>query len=138
MSPNINDISVSKFLKKEDVTPPVTATIRAYEQMNVAMENQAPEMKWCLNFHELPKPVVLNKTNGILIATIVGSEDFEAWIGEKVVLYNDASIMFGGKMTGGIRIRSTVQPAGNPIPPDAMNQLPEDTTNYSQEGSQWD
>ena len=104
--PNVNDLKTSKFLKKEDVDPPVLVTIKSYEEMNVAMESQQPEMKWCLTFHELDKPLVLNQTNGQLISVVAKSGDFDDWLEKKIVLYDDKTVMFAGKVTGGIRVRA--------------------------------
>lgn len=111
--PNINDLKQSKYLTKADVTPPVLATIRSYEQVNVAKEGAEPEMRWALHFDELEKPFVVNSTNGQIIAAVTGSEDFDGWIGQKIVLYNDPNISFGGKLTGGIRCRA---PRNQPAP----------------------
>ena len=36
---------------------------------------------------------------------IAGSEDFDSWIGHKVVLFRDKTISFGSKLVGGIRVR---------------------------------
>ena len=105
--PSVNDLKDSRFLTKGDVEPPVLATIKSYEETNVALESQAPELKWVLWFEELPKPLVLNTTNGQLIQAITGSGDFDDWAGAKVVLYNDKTVMFAGKLTGGIRIRQS-------------------------------
>lgn len=103
--PRVSDLKDSKFLTKADVEPPVVATIDGYEQVNVALESQAPELKWCLKFREGLKPMVLNWTNGQLIEQITGSDDFDRWIGQKIVLFNDKNISFAGKITGGIRVR---------------------------------
>ena len=108
---NVNDLKSSKFLSKADVEPPVLVTIVSCEEMNVALESQAPELKWTLNFKELDKPLVLNVTNGQLLAAITGSEESEDWIGKTVVLYNDKTVSYAGEITGGIRIRaSKVEP----------------------------
>ena len=104
--PNVNDLKSSKFLTKNDVEPPILVTIKSYEEMNVALESQEPENKWCLIFEEPIKPLVLNMTNGNLIAVITGSEEFDHWIGAQIVLYNDKTVMFAGKLTGGIRVRA--------------------------------
>ena len=105
---NVSDLKQSKFLRKEDVEQPVLVTISALTTQNVAKEGAEPDMKPVLHFHELDKPLVLNSTNGQLIAQITGKdEDIEqAWIGARVVLYADPSIQFGGKLVGGIRIRA--------------------------------
>ena len=50
--------------------------------------------------------MVLNSTNAQLIAKIAKSEETDHWTGVKVVLYNDPSVSFAGKITGGIRVRA--------------------------------
>lgn len=116
--PNINDLKQSKFLTKNDVTPPILVTIRGYEQVNVAKEGAPPEEKYVLHFSEVEKPLVLNSTNGQIIASITKSEEFDGWINQKVVLYFDPNISFGGKLTGGIRCRAPKnQPATKPAAP---------------------
>lgn len=118
---NVNDLKSSKFLTKHDVEPEVLATIKSCQEMDVSMESQAPEMKWTLMFHELPKPLVLNITNGKLIEAITGSDESEGWIGKKVVLYNDKTIMFAGQLTGGIRIKAPRQQTEPDAPDDITN-----------------
>ena len=105
---NLSDIKKSRFLKKEDVTPAVLVTIREITKENVAIEGAEEDFKVCIHFNELDKPMVLNQTNGNMIAAITGqNENIEhTWIGATIVLYNDPSIMFAGKPTGGIRVRA--------------------------------
>jgi hypothetical protein len=50
-------------------------------------------------------PLILNKTNGNLIAAIHG-RDASKWIGKEVVLYTDDKVRLQGKNVNGIRIRS--------------------------------
>lgn len=116
--PTVNDLKQSKFMTKGDVIPPVLATIRGYEQVNVALPGAEPEMKWALQFDELDKPLVLNSTNGQIIAAITGSDDFDGWIGKKIVLYNDPNISYAGRVTGGIRCRAprNQAPPAQPAP----------------------
>jgi len=105
---SINDLKSSKFLKKEDVGEGILLTIRALTQENVAKEGVEPEMKYTLHFEEVDKPLVLNSTNGQIIAQFTGiSENIETgWIGKQVVLYTDPNITFQGKLVGGIRVRA--------------------------------
>jgi hypothetical protein len=126
--PNINDLKTSKFLTKADVTPPVLATIRGYEQVNVAKEGAEVENKYALHFNELDKPLVLNSTNGQIIASITKSEDFDGWIGKTIVLYFDPNVSFGGKLTGGIRCRApkNVPAASAPAQPTQTPALSDD------------
>jgi hypothetical protein len=117
--PNVNDLKKSKFLTQKDVVPPVLVTITGYEQVNVAKDGADEELRWTLTFKEHEKPLVLNSTNGNILASIFGDGDFDAWVGKKVVLYNDPTIQFAGKMTGGIRVRAPKQnakPAPEPEP----------------------
>lgn len=103
---NINQLKDSKFLKKEDCGDHgVIATIRNLEQVNVALADDPEELKWCINFEEDLKPMVLNQTNAQRIAAITGHQDTDDWAGQKIVLYNDKTIMYAGKVTGGIRVR---------------------------------
>lgn len=104
--PTIHDLKTSKFLTKADVMTPTLVTIRGYDRVNVALAGAEPDEKYVLHFNETEKPLVLNSTNGQIIAAMTGSEDFDGWIGRKVVLYNDASISYGGRVTGGIRARA--------------------------------
>jgi hypothetical protein len=110
---NLSDLKQSKFLKKEDVEPAVLVTIRGMTQENVAKEGADPEMRTALHFDELDKPMILNSTNGQIIAKITGKEtDIEmSWVGSKVVLYHDPNVSFGGKLVGGIRVRAPRTPS---------------------------
>lgn len=103
---HIASLKNSNFLKKEDCEPPVLVTMREVTQENVAKEGAPQEMKWALHFNEVDKPMILNSTNGQIIAKITGSEETEDWTGHKVVLYHDPNVSFGGKLIGGIRARA--------------------------------
>lgn len=102
----VHEMIESKFLKKEDVGDGVLATITGCDQQNVAMQGAEPELKWCLHFAELDKPMVLNSTNIQLCKAILLSDDTDDWINRKIVLYTDPNVSFGGKLIGGIRIRA--------------------------------
>ncbi len=102
---NINELTTSKYLKKEDVSPPLIVTISGITQENLAKDGEAPEMKYILQFSENLKPMVLNLTNGKLIAIVTKSEETDDWIGKKITLWNDPTVSFGDKMTGGIRVQ---------------------------------
>lgn len=101
----ISQLSDSKYLKKEDVQPPIQVTIAGITQDNLARDDEAPEFKYILNFVGDVKPLVLNMTNAQLIAHITGSEETDDWKGKTITLYNDPSVSFAGKLTGGIRVQ---------------------------------
>lgn len=108
--PNIAVLKKSKFLKKEDCTPPIMVTITSCSEENVAADGAPEELKWCLHFAELEKPMVLNSTNGQIIAGFIGSDNTDDWTNRKVVLYHDPNVSFGGKLIGGIRARAPKNP----------------------------
>ena len=105
---NLSDIRSSKFLKKEDVGRGVLVTVKEVTKENIAKEGADPELKFCIWFQELDKPLVLNSTNGQMIAKITTHEDDieQNWPGTKIVLYTDDNVSFAGKLVGGIRVRA--------------------------------
>jgi hypothetical protein len=120
---HVSALKQSKFLTRSDVGQGKLVTIDQVFQENVAKEGAPEELKWCIQFAESEKPLVLNSTNGQLIAQITKQEDTDNWAGHKVVLYDDPSISFGGKLVGGIRVRAprgqaaaAPKPAPRPAP----------------------
>lgn len=98
----------SKYLKRSDLDEfdgERVVTIVKIGQVNIAKEDETPEMKWAARFSEFKKPLLLNSTNIQLIAMAVSSDDTDDWIGKQVTLYDDPNITFGGKLVGGLRIK---------------------------------
>jgi hypothetical protein len=119
--PTIHDLKKSRFLTKEDVGRGMLLTIKGWHEENVAMTGEAPENKYCLDFEETDKPLVLNTTKGQIIAKICGDEDLANWAGYRIVAYHDPNISMGGKLVGGIsvrapRIASVPAPMPAPVP----------------------
>lgn len=102
----VHDMIPSAFLKQTDVGDGALLIVTGIRQENVAMQGTEPEYKWCLEFKGVDKPLVLNPTNMRLMEGIMGSDETDDWIGKEVVLYTDPTISFGGKITGGIRVRA--------------------------------
>lgn len=108
---HVNQLKESKFLTKEECGKGILVTITELSQENVAKQGAEEELKYCLHFEETEKPLVVNRINAQLIAQITNEEDTDNWAGHKVVLYNDPTIQFGGKLVGGIRVRAPkIQP----------------------------
>lgn len=133
--PNIREIKDSKFLRQDDCEPAILVTITGCDQENVAKQGAEQELRWCLRFEEIEKPLVLNSTNAQIIAQITGFDDTDHWVGKKIVLYKDPNITFGGKLVGGIRARApknrppqapprSPAPPPNPRPPAPRHQAP--------------
>jgi hypothetical protein len=114
----------SKFLRKEDVGTGMLLTIEGCIQVNVAMSGAEPEMRWALTFEEEDRPMILRSTNAQMCAKIFGSDDTDDWTGQQIVLYDDPSIAFAGKIVGGIRVRAPrpKKPAPAPVQAPAQAQ----------------
>lgn len=96
----------SKFLKKEHVgRAGKSFTIANVAEHNVAQEDKPKEIKWCLEFKEVETPMVLNSANLELTALALNSKNSDDWIGKQVVIYEDPTISFGGKLVGGLRVK---------------------------------
>ena len=135
---NVAALKQPNFLTRADVGAGMLVTISGVHQENVAKSGAPEELRWCISFEECEKPAVLNSTNGQLIAKITGQDDTDNWTGHKVVLYDDPSVSFGGKLVGGIRVRAPRQPQakpaqrpGKPVPASAFN--PDDDGRESDE-----
>lgn len=107
--PKIGEMIESKYLKQSDVEEETEVTIVKVGQINVAREDQEPDMKWAVRFQEFKKPMVLNSTNIQLLAKACDSEDSDDWAGKKVVIYTDPNVSFGGKLVGGLRVKIPVK-----------------------------
>ena len=109
---NVNDMSFdelvpskSKYLAKGDVGEDgLILTIKGF-RMETLEGDQGDEDKMICHFKEDVKPMVLNRTNAQLIAVATGANKAGEAVGKQVVVYNDPTISFGGKITGGLRIK---------------------------------
>jgi hypothetical protein len=111
----VKDMIQSKYLRKEDFDDDQICTIKGVRQDNLAKDDQQPEMRWVLGFREHPKPMVLNITSIRVLEQAYGG-DTDQWIGNKVTVYVDPNVSFGGKVVGGLRLRIPKQkpPAATP------------------------
>lgn len=122
----IGQMKTSKYLKKEDVGNGKLVTIAKIDQQDVSLENEPSEMKYVMYFRENivdgeNKGMVLNWTNIQLCARACGSEETDDWIGKQIVLFDDPNVSFGGKLTGGIRIRAPQNRQQNYAPQEDYN-----------------
>jgi hypothetical protein len=81
-------------------------TIQDAVKENVAPEDKPEEQKWVVYFHETETGVVLNSTRLGQLTEIFGSNDSDDWKGQKVTLYCDPDIRFGGKKVGGVAFKA--------------------------------
>ena len=104
--PSIHELIPSKYLTKYQLGDQQAAlyTISNLRTENVGTEDEEVE-KVVIFFDETPKGFVANKTNLNTLIAIYG-EDYEGWVGKKIVVYFDPTIQYGGKLVGGLRLRA--------------------------------
>lgn len=95
----------SKYLSKEDVGEDgVILTIKGF-RFETLKNDDGEEDKVIMHFVEDYKPMVLNRTNSQLIGVVTGAKVAGEAVGKKIVVFNDPTVGFGGKITGGLRIK---------------------------------
>lgn len=106
----------SEFLTKDDTD---------FNGMNVTINNlteeevgQEKEKKYAIHFVEPVKAMVLNVTNIKILCALLGPNS-GGWLNQRICVYADPTISFGGQVVGGLRIRPCQQPTqgGQVIPP---------------------
>ena len=99
----------SRFLKKEEIDQPTEYTIKGVSLEEVGGEDE----RWILWLNEHEKGLVLNVTKIRTLEAMYG-DDTDHWIGKRVKLTHDPSVMMAGKLVGGIKLevfRPTAAPA---------------------------
>ena len=104
----VSDMIQSDFLKKEDFDTPTVLTIKDCYMQEVGKEK---DQRWVLFFKESEKGLVLNVTKIRQLEASYG-QDTDDWRGNRVKLSHDPSVMFAGKVMGGIKLQTS--PAKKP------------------------
>lgn len=115
----VSDFGSSEYIKKADVDPPILVTIKSTVLKNMAKDNEPPEMKPVVEFLEIDKKLILNKTNFNRISEETQEEDSDNWVGKKIVLWHNPDVELGGKRVGGTRVRgANPKSVQEPVVPD--------------------
>jgi len=106
---NMNEVLSSKWMANTDL--PTSGV--DLQMLNVTKEavGEMLEEKFALHFNGGFKPLLLNRTNIRILSALHGA-DTGGWIGKTVNVYNDPTVSYAGRMTGGVRIRAA-QAASN-------------------------
>jgi len=114
----------SNYISKDDC--PLTAAIDSVGFATISGDDDTKERKVVIHSTDFPmlpdnthKMFILNKSNWINIEDAYGP-DTDTWIGQRIELYVDPSIMYGGKRVGGVRVRI---PSGVTIPSPNLPQV---------------
>lgn len=110
----------SNYLKKDDVGEDgVILTIKGFKQETIKGDS-GDETKIVMYFMEDDyKPMVLNNTNATILGKITGCQTAGEARGKQVVVYDDPTVSFGGKNTGGLRLKKV---QGAPTAPRAASK----------------
>lgn len=111
MNRTIDSVRKTNYLTRGDVDPEVIVTVSEVADEEMSTANGNKETKAVVYFKELEKGLVLNWTNAQLIANFLGSRNMDDWPGGQVTLYDDPTISFAGKVTGGIRVKAAPKSA---------------------------
>jgi hypothetical protein len=101
-----SDMVKSKYWRGKDLQgrPPVTLTIIEVTE-ELFTRGGKNEVKCCMWFREDLKGVQLNKTRVALLEYAYGP-DSDLWIGRRVRLSYDPTVMFGDKPVGGVKLET--------------------------------
>ena len=109
-----SDMIQSKYLKKDDFSQPTVMTIKGCTMEDVGQG----DTRWILWMHERQKGLVLNVTKIRQLEASYG-QDTDYWLGKKVKLSHDPTVMYAGKIVGGIKLVTSNAPAAPTPPPPA-------------------
>lgn len=99
---DIKGAITGNFLGKDDLEGPENVTISDVTKEELPNETRP---KVAVHFKEIDKPMIANKTNLRMLSHIFKSTNTKNWVGEKVTLYVDEDVSYGGKIVGGLRVR---------------------------------
>ena len=93
------------YLKKEDLSEPIDTELLWVKAETVTAPGKDTTTRLVAYFEGLSKGLVLNMANCETLADITGTDDPNEWKDVAVQLIVDPEVTYGGKKTGGIRMR---------------------------------
>lgn len=118
----IGDV-LGSFLKADDLG---NARVRVVID-RVELKEIDDKTKAIMYFQGKAKGLVINLTIAEQLKEIFQTDETDHWIGRQIILYRDASVMFGGKRVGGVRVASAeTGTASAPTPPPPPPSPPPD------------
>jgi hypothetical protein len=107
--------TTSKYLKQDDVGENgLILTVKGFTRDNMDKDDGSHEEKTVLHFVENVNPMVLGPTNAELLRDATGATIAREAKGKQIVVFADRTVMFGGKRTGGLRIKRIPGPPSAP------------------------
>jgi hypothetical protein len=125
-SDDFDRINGSKWLSKTDVgDDEVIAVLTDVVIETIRDRDGTTKEKYVVSSDAFDKPLVLNATNKSFLGEAFG-KDATKWVGNKVVVYVDNSIIYNGNR-GGVRLRMPPKKSvKRPQAPDLSDDIPFD------------
>ena len=100
-----SDIFSSRYVGQKDIGKGTLRAVIDDVRLEEVKGNHGMEDKAIIYFKgDNPKPLILNTTNCSAIEDSYG-EETDSWRGQPIELYIDPGVVYGGKRTGGVRVR---------------------------------
>ena len=93
------------YLKKEDLSDPVDTELLWVKEEKVTPPGKGTNTRLVAYFDGLSKGLVLNTANCETLLEMTGTDDPNEWKDVALQLYVDPDVKYGGRKTGGTRIR---------------------------------
>ena len=116
-------ISTGSYLKADQL--PEDGEIRrvvSCGQQPIKDASGKEELRWILYLDGGLKPLILNATNIKRAVGAFGTAETDDWVDKEIIVYQDASIEYGGVVTGGVRLRASKPPGKPRRPPRGPNK----------------
>ena len=111
----VDDAFPGNWLKANDLgDEDHVVTIDSVKRERIGQGEQA-KPQWVIKFHEFPKPMVCNVTNARAIAKVLGLNEMDDWKGQRITLWVNPDVSFGGETVAAIRVRNK-RPGGGGTP----------------------
>lgn len=101
---NFSQLFPSRYLSQDDFPQPRQFVIAKVTIEEVRQPN-GKKNKGVLYFDGGGKPMILNKTNGLVLLKLYGRNP-EGWVGKPIEVYADPTVTMAGEVTGGVRVRA--------------------------------
>lgn len=102
----------SKYLSADDLDGrEITVTIESADMEEVGQKN---EPKLVLSFRGKQKRMVVNRTNAKTIEKVLGSDETDDWIGQRIII-GPREVEFQGDMV--LALRVSLKKPGQTVPP---------------------
>ena len=119
--------SGGSYMKQEHVKDEPIYTIESVTIKEFEKDDGGKLRKFDIGFDDVELHFLCNFTNAATIGAAF-SDETDNWIGRKIQLYFDPSVMYAGRRTGGIRVRTGKKvPARKPVPVDEFAGSIDDT-----------